>query len=105
MVYSDFFNHPLDLLHFVIEEPVQFANVVKYSVFALLRDIFKDSFNSADNNNITSIDIDQVHILIRFIGLPLQQDLCFQPHLNRYPTGLTEVIGILSAFTQPEKVV
>ncbi|XP_065363291.1 uncharacterized protein LOC135956668 [Calliphora vicina] len=104
-VYCDFLNHPLDLLHFVIEEPVQFANAVKYCVFALLRDILKDLFNTADINNITNIDIEQVHILIRFVGLPLQQDLCFQPHLNTYPIGLTEVIGILSALTEPEKVV
>ncbi|XP_046802231.1 uncharacterized protein LOC111678928 [Lucilia cuprina] len=103
--YSDFLKHSLNLLHFLIEEPVQFANAVKYCVFSLVRKIIKDSSVAAENNKITNIDIDQIHILIRFMGLPLQQDLCFEPYINLYRTGLTEVIGFLSALSEPEKVV
>lgn len=103
-VYAEFLDHSLDLLHFLIEEPVQFKNAVKYCTFALLRDIVRDLSQGGDKFKV-NIDIDQVHVLTSFVGLPLQKDLLFQPHLNSYRTGISTVIGVLSALTQPEKVV
>lgn len=96
--------HPLELLHFVIEEPFQFANAFKYCVYSLVRDFVKEKNKSIGNDNITGIDIDQVHVLISFTALPLNRDLLFQPYENSYRTGLTEVIGILTAVAEPEKV-
>ena len=105
-VYSDFIQYSLDLLQFILDEPLEFANCVKYSVFGLARDIFKDLKKSLENDGSAfEVDINQVHILISFIGLPLQSDLRFQPHLCSYRTGLSEVIGILSAVTESSVVV
>ncbi|XP_073831855.1 meiotic 217 [Musca autumnalis] len=106
-VYSDFFGHTLDLLHLCIEEPVEFYNAVKYCVFAIVREIIKDfvARYSDLESCLKFIDIDQVHVLVRFLGLPLQSELCFEPHLNVYRTGLSLLIGILSAITVPEKII
>lgn len=67
----------------------------------MVRDVVK----SSGIDNVKSVDIDQVHVFIHFTGLPLQRDLLFQPNKNSYRTGLSEVIGILSAVAEPEKVV
>ena len=105
-VYSDFIHYSLDLLQFILDEPIEFANCVKYSVFGLARDFFKDLTKFLENDGLAfDIDINQVHILINFTGLPLQSDLRFQPHLCSYRTGLSQVIGILSAVTEPSVVV
>lgn len=109
-VYSDFFGHPLDLLHLCVEEPVEFYNAVKYSVFGIIRNIIKQQGSGVAGGSLTEsslkfIDIDQVHVLVRFVGLPLQPDLCFEPYLNSYRTGLSLVIGILTAHTEPQKIV
>ncbi|XP_013110291.2 uncharacterized protein LOC106089073 [Stomoxys calcitrans] len=109
-IYGDFFRHPLDLLHFCIEEPVEFYNAVKYCAFGIIRDILKNQCPPAGSGNVSEsslkfIDIDQVHVQVRFLGFPLQPDLCFEPYLNSYRTGLSLVIGILSALTEPEKFV
>lgn len=105
-VYDDFLSHPLELLHLAIEEPLQFFNAVKYCVYGLIREIVKSSANAAGADNLlNNIDIDQVHVQVRFLNLPLQQNLCFEPYTHSYRGGLSLVIGILSALTEPEKVV
>lgn len=104
-VYSDLIHYSLDLLQFIIDEPVEFANCVKFCVFGEVREIFKDLTKPEIHGSVLDIDIDQVHVLISFLGLPLQSDLFFHQYLCSYRTGLSEVIGVLSAVTESDVVV
>ncbi|XP_075157375.1 meiotic 217 [Haematobia irritans] len=110
-IYGDFFGHPLELLQFCIEEPVEFYNAVKYCAFGIIRDILKHqcpavgSGGSVTDSSLKFIDIDQVHVQVRFLDFPLQPELCFEPYLNSYRTGISLVIGILSAITETDKII
>lgn len=98
--YEDFFPHSEELLHLAVEEPLQFENTLKYCIFGLIRDLVK-SLHTENRTLAQNIDIDQVHLLLRFLNLPLQQNLCFEPAKNRYPSGLCIVVGILTAISDP----
>ncbi|XP_037930004.1 uncharacterized protein LOC119664617 [Teleopsis dalmanni] len=100
--YKDFLDSPKELLNLTIDEPIQFMNAVKYCVYSLIRDFVKQT---SSETGLKSIDIEQVHVQLRFIGLPYQQHLCFDPSKNLYPTNLCSVLGILTALTEPEKCV
>uniref|UniRef100_A0A1B0FGR9 Uncharacterized protein n=1 Tax=Glossina morsitans morsitans TaxID=37546 RepID=A0A1B0FGR9_GLOMM len=106
-IYEDIAKTSNELLHLALEEPVQFENAVKYCVFGIIRDMIKQAGSGSAGNEfaLKTIDIDQVHLLLRFVGLPFEENLLFEPYLNVYPTGLSLVVGILVAFTELEKEV
>lgn len=102
--YEDFVHQSQELLHFMLDEPIQFEGVVKYCIFGLIRIIIKTLYT--DNESLSqNIDIDQVHLQLRLLNLPLQQDLCFEPSINLYRTGLSNMVGILAAISEPDKEV
>ncbi|XP_036318100.1 uncharacterized protein LOC118733037 [Rhagoletis pomonella] len=93
----------VELLHLVVEEPLQFLNAAKYCTYSLIRDHIKLAGSTGDAaGGLKSIDIDQVHIQLRFIGLPQQEDLHFAPFKNCWPPGLSWTTGILSAISEPK---
>lgn len=101
--YSHFIhNNANELLHQVIEEPLQFLNAAKYCVYGIVRDQIKLSGSTGENNGLKSIDIDQLHIQLRFNGLPLQKNLHFAHYKNCLPPGLSWTTGILSAISEPQ---
>lgn len=106
-IHEDIAKTSNELLHLVLEEPVQFENAVKYCVFGIIRDMIKQAGSGSAGNEfaLKTIDIDQVHLLLRFVGLPFEENLLFEPYLNVYPTGLSLVVGIVVAFTELEKEV
>ncbi|XP_039962060.1 uncharacterized protein LOC120775788 isoform X2 [Bactrocera tryoni] len=95
-------NNANELLHQIIEEPLQFLSAAKYCVYGIVRDQIKLSGNTVESNALKSIDIDQLHIQLRFIGLPLQEDLHFAHYKNCWPPGLSWTTGILSAISEPQ---
>ncbi|XP_054727281.1 uncharacterized protein LOC129236971 [Anastrepha obliqua] len=102
--YADFIHNSgnIDLLHLAVEEPLQFLNAAKYCVYALVRDLIKLSGSTEERGALKSIDIDQVHLQLRFVGLPLQEDLHFAHFRNRWLPGLSWATGILSAISEPQ---
>ncbi|XP_032594847.1 uncharacterized protein LOC6565628 [Drosophila grimshawi] len=100
--YTELAKHATQLLHLAIEEPLQFAEAVKYSVYGQVRNLLKAA---QDNNGLKTIDIAQLHIQWRLLDLPLQTNLLFNPTHHQYPLGLALVSGILSAYTLPETLV
>lgn len=95
-------NNAIELLHQVIEEPLQFLNAARYCAYGIVRDQIKLSGNVEESNALKSIDIVQLHIQLRFIGLPLQEDLHFAPFKNCWSAGLSWTTGILSAISEPQ---
>ncbi|ALC48293.1 mei-217, partial [Drosophila busckii] len=87
------------LLRLAIDEPLQFADAIKYSIYSLVRAQLK---SAANDSGLKVIDITQVHTLWRFLDLPLHRQVLFDPNQHLYPFGLSLVHGILSAFTTPE---
>lgn len=102
--YEDFALENLELLHFMLDEPVQFEEVVKYAIFGLLRSLIK-TLHTENQSLSQNIDIDQVHLQLRLLNLPFQKNLCFEPSINQYRTGLSLVVGILAAISDPDKKV
>ncbi|KRF82439.1 uncharacterized protein [Drosophila virilis] len=100
--YVELVEHAPQLLHLVVEEPLQFAEAVKYSVYGQVRDLLKAN---ANDNGIKAIDIAQLHTHWRLVDLPLQQNLLYNPTQYLYRLGLALVNGFLSAYTPPETLV
>ncbi|KAH8284248.1 hypothetical protein KR044_001223, partial [Drosophila immigrans] len=105
--YTDLVKHGQSLLQFIYREPLQFAEAVKYSVYGVVRDLLKAN-NGNDNGNDNgpkTIDIAQLHTQWRLLDIPLQKALQFRPTKFDCPLGLSQVHGILSAYTTPEILV
>ncbi|KAH8344727.1 hypothetical protein KR067_005344, partial [Drosophila pandora] len=97
-VYRDLLRLSPRLLELIVEEPLQFAEAVKYTVYGLVRDQLKTA-------GLKPIDISQLHAHWRLVGLPYTPGLQFEPRDNCLRLGLTQVQGILSAYTPPENLV
>lgn len=98
--YRDLIKHGQQVLYFVLREPLQFAEALKYTIYGQVRDLLK-----ANDSGPKSIDIAQLHTQWRLLNLPLQENLLFKPTKYKCPLGLAFVHGILSAFTPPEILV
>ncbi|KAH8274749.1 hypothetical protein KR026_001342, partial [Drosophila bipectinata] len=96
--YRELLRQAPKLLDLVVEEPLQFAEAVKYTVYGLVRDHLKTA-------GLKPIDISQLHTHWRLVGLPYTPGLQFEPRENCLRLGLTQVQGILSAYTPPENLV
>ncbi|XP_016962859.1 uncharacterized protein LOC108033146 [Drosophila biarmipes] len=86
------------LLQLIVEEPLQFQEAVRYSVYGLVRQHLKDA-------GLKPIDINQLHAQWRLVGLPLSPGLQFEPRDQSLRLGLSQVQGILAAFTPQETLV
>ncbi|KAH8307507.1 hypothetical protein KR018_012153, partial [Drosophila ironensis] len=86
------------LLLLAVEEPLQFGEAVKYTVYGLIR-----SHLSAAG--LKPVDIGQLHANWRIVGLPATQALQFKPCDHLLRLGLAQLQGMLAAFTPPELLV
>nr|AAF06674.1 MEI-217 [Drosophila melanogaster] len=86
------------LLQLIVEEPLQFQEAVRYSVYGLIRSHLKDA-------GLKPIDINQLHAHWRLVGLPFTPGLQFEPRDQLTRLGLSQVRGILAAFTPQETLV
>ncbi|BFG01187.1 uncharacterized protein DMAD_01004 [Drosophila madeirensis] len=97
-VYGDLLTHAPSLLPLVVEEPLQFGQAVKYSVYGLVRHQLKVA-------GLKPIDIGQLHAQWRVVGLPFSSSLLYDPAAHSLRLGLSLVQGILSAYTPAETLV
>lgn len=86
------------LLQLIVEEPLQFQEAVRYSVYGLIRSHLKDA-------GLKPIDINQLHAHWRLVGLPFTPGLQFEPRDQLTRLGLSQIRGILAAFTPQETLV
>ncbi|KRK06835.1 uncharacterized protein LOC26534478 [Drosophila yakuba] len=86
------------LLQLIVEEPLQFQEAVRYSIYGLVRSHLKDA-------GLKPIDINQLHAHWRLVGLPFTPGLQFEPRDQLIRLGLSQVLGILAAFTPQETLV
>ncbi|XP_030378734.1 uncharacterized protein LOC115627248 isoform X2 [Scaptodrosophila lebanonensis] len=103
--YTDLVTHARDLLELAIEEPLQFAEAIKYCAYGLVRAHIKAVANEPPALKTPTIDIAQLHAQWRILGLPVQRNLQFDPSQHLYRLGLALVHGILSAFSATETLV
>ncbi|XP_004518919.2 uncharacterized protein LOC101460357 isoform X1 [Ceratitis capitata] len=101
--YSEFIkNDAIELLHLAVEEPLQFFDAAKYCIYGLVRERIKLAASTEGCGALKVIDIDQIHLQVRFTGLPLQKDLNFAPFKNNWLPGLSWTTGIISAISEPQ---
>ncbi|XP_017067366.1 uncharacterized protein LOC108105359 [Drosophila eugracilis] len=86
------------LLQLIVEEPLQFQEAVRYSIYGLVRSHLK-------NAGLKPIDINQLHAQWRLVGLPYSPGIQFEPRNQSLRLGLSQVQGILAAFTPPETLI
>ncbi|KAH8345060.1 hypothetical protein KR059_002001, partial [Drosophila kikkawai] len=86
------------LLQLVLEEPLQFGEAVRYTVYGLVRARLKTA-------GLKAIDIGQLHAQWRLVGLPYTPCLQFEPRDQCLRLGLSQVQGILAAYTPRETLV
>ncbi|XP_017056102.1 uncharacterized protein LOC108097985 isoform X2 [Drosophila ficusphila] len=96
--YSQLIEHSPKLLQFIVEEPLQFAEAVRYSIYGLVRSHLKSA-------GLKAIDINQLHAQWRLVGLPHTPGLQFEPRDYSLRLGLAQIQGILAAFTPQETLV
>lgn len=101
--FTELVKHGQELLYLALREPLQFADAIKYSVYAQLRELLNTGVDR--DRGVSSIDIAQVHTQWRLLGLPQQPNLFFTPTKHKCPLGLSLLLGILSAYTPPEILV
>lgn len=92
--YQDFSNRSNDLLHQLIQEPVQFEKLVKNCVYSFLNGEIKKGVDQG-----FFLDIKQVHMKLTFSGLPTQDNLTFDPFRNRLRKGLSNIHCVLVKFS------
>nr|XP_017007243.2 uncharacterized protein LOC108064290 [Drosophila takahashii] len=86
------------LLQLIVEEPLQFQEALRYSIYGLVRSHLRDA-------GLKPIDINQLHAQWRLVGLPPSPGLQFEPRDQALRLGLSQVQGILAAFTPQETLV
>lgn len=96
--YAHLLEHSPRLLQLVLEEPLQFAEAVRYSVYGLVRAHLKTA-------GLKPIDIGQLHAQWRLVGLPYTPGLQFEPRDQSLRLGLSQVQGVLAAYTPRETLV
>ncbi|XP_052855859.1 uncharacterized protein LOC128264439 isoform X2 [Drosophila gunungcola] len=96
--YGQLLEHAPQLLQLIVEEPLQFEQAVRYSVYGLVRSHLKAA-------GLAPIDINQLHAQWRPVGLPFTPGLQFESPDQQLRLGLAQVQGILAAFTPQETLV
>ncbi|XP_020802992.1 uncharacterized protein LOC110179718 [Drosophila serrata] len=96
--YAHLLEHSPRLLQLVLEEPLQFGEAVRYTVYGLVRARLKTA-------GLKAIDIGQLHAQWRLVGLPFTPCLQFEPRDQSLRLGLSQVQGVLAAYTPRETLV